>query len=205
MLDLGLFAGNSFFYPIKDSTYICFKALEASDRERYIAGFNKLSETSVYHRFFGFKKELTETQIDEMLNVDNHDHIAWTAFDIIEDEPTGIGVGRFKRSTTISTEAELGLTVIDEYQGKGVGTVLLAVMYYLGGAVGIETFTGIILVNNVRLIRRFYELGAQFSRNSNVYEMRLPVYRDFSKLPKTDYAAVLMPVLNFLEENSFCV
>jgi len=205
MLDLRLFAGNSFFYPIKDSTYICFKALESSDRDLYIAGFKKLSETSVYHRFFGFKKELTEVQIDELMNVDDYYHLAWTAFDIVDDEPMGIGVGRFKRSNTNPTEAELGLTVIDEYQRKGVGSILLAVMYYLGGAVGIETFTGVILVNNVRLIRRFYDLGAQFTRTTNVYEMRLPVHRDFSKLPKTDYAAVLMPVLKFLEENRFCV
>ncbi|MDZ7604495.1 MAG: GNAT family N-acetyltransferase [Cyclobacteriaceae bacterium] len=205
MLDLRLFAGNSFFYPVKDSTYVCFKALEASDRELYIAGFKKLSETSVYHRFFGFVKELTTAQIDELMNVDNYNHIAWTAFDIVDDEPIGIGLGRFKRSTTIPTEAELGLTVIDEYQGKGVGTILLAIMYYLGGAVGIQTFTGVILVNNVRLIRRFYNLGAQFKRITNEYEMRLPVYRDFSKLPKTDYAAVMTPVLKFLEENHFCV
>ncbi len=204
MLDLRIFAGNSFFYPIRDSTYACFKALEESDRDLYIAGFKKLSETSIYHRFFGFKKELTPTQIDELMNVDNYNHIAWTAFDIVDDEPMGIGLGRFKRSKTITTEAELGLTVIDEYQGKGVGSILLAIMYYLGGSVGIETFTGVILVNNVRLIRRFYDLGAQFKRINNEYEMRLPIYRDFSKLPKTDCAAVLMPVLKFLEENRFC-
>ena len=205
MVDLRIFAGNSFFYPIKDSTYICFKALEESDRERYIAGFNKLSETSVYHRFFGFKKELTKSQIDELLNVDNQDHIAWSAFDIIDEEPIGIGVGRFKRSKSNPKEAELGLTVIDEYQGKGVGTVLLAVMYYLGAAVGLETFSGVILVDNVRLIRRFYELGAQFKRTYNIYEMTLPVYRDFSKLPNTDYSSVLRPILKFLEENRFCI
>ena len=60
MLDLKVFTGNSFFYPAKDNTYVCFKALEKRDREKFIDGFNKLSKASVYHRFFGFLKELTD-------------------------------------------------------------------------------------------------------------------------------------------------
>lgn len=204
MLDLQLFAGNSFFYPIKDSTFICFKSLEPSDRERYIEGYKKLSPDSVYHRFFGFIKELTTEQIDEFLNTDNRNHIAWSAFDIVDEEPVGIGVARFKRSLTNPNEAELGLTVIDQYQNLGVGTVLLAVMYYLSGSLDIKTLTGIILADNVRLIRRFHDLGAEFTRRSNEYEMRLPIHRNFNDLPKTRYATEMTPILSFLRENNFC-
>lgn len=204
MIDLKLFGGNSFFYPGKGNTYLCFKALEKADRQKFIDGFNKLSAKSVYQRFFGFMKELTDKQVEDFLDTDKKDHVAWAAFDLEVEDAIGIGVGRFKRSEIILNEAELALTVIDEFQNKGVGTTLLGIMYYLAGQVGIDVFTGIILSENARLIQRFQELGAKFERIGNEYEMRLPVHNNFEDLPKTRYANKLKPVLEFLEENDFC-
>ncbi len=204
MLDLNLFGGNSFFYPGKGNIYLCFKTLEKGDRQRFIDGFKKLSAKSVYHRFFGFMKELTEEQLEDFLNTDKKDHIAWSAFDIIGEDIIGIGVGRFKRSEIKSNEAELALTVIDEYQDKGTGTILLGIMYYLAMKVDIDVFTGIIMSDNSKLIKRFKELDAQMNRIGSEYEMRLPIYKDFNDIPKTRYSRVLLPILQFLKENDFC-
>jgi GNAT superfamily N-acetyltransferase len=204
MLDLTIFAGNSFFYPIRDNTYLCFKALEKADREKFLDGFKKLSRKTVYHRFFGFMKELTEEQIEDLLNTDKKDHVAWVAFDIVNDDAIGIGVGRFRRSTSKPQEAELALTVIDEYQDKGVGTVLLAIMYFLGIKLDIEVFTGVLLSDNSKLIRRFKELGAEMIRMGTEYEMRLPVFKNINDIPKTKYSRIVKPVLEFLKENDFC-
>ena len=204
MLDLNLFGGNSFFYPGKGNIYLCFKMLEKGDRQRFIDGFNKLSAKSVYRRFFGFMKELTEEQLEDFLNTDKKDHVAWSAFDIKGEDIIGIGVGRFKRSEIKSNEAELALTVIDEYQDKGAGTVLLGIMYYLAMKVDIDVFTGIIMSDNSKLIKRFKELDAQMTRIGSEYEMRLPIYKDFNDIPKTRYSRVFLPILQFLKENDFC-
>jgi len=205
MLDLNLFGGNSFFYPVKGNNYVCFKTLEKADRQRFIDGFNKLSAKSVYHRFFGFMKELSEKQLEDFLNTDKKDHVAWAAFDIVGEDAFGIGVGRFKRNDKKRNEAELALTVIDEYQEKGVGTALLAIMYYLGSKLDINTFTGIIMSDNAKLIMRFKELGAVMTRIGSEYEMRLPVHENFDDIPKTRYSRILKPILAFLKENEFCV
>ena len=204
MLDLQLFGGNSFFYPSKGNEYLCYKVLEKNDRQRLIDGFKKLSAKSVYHRFFGFMKELTEQQLEDLLDTDSKDHVAWAAFDMAGEEAYGVGVGRFKRSASKPSEAELALTVIDEFQNKGVGTNLLGIMYYLGGKVGIDIFTGIIMSDNAKLIKRFKELGAQMTRVGSEYEMRLPVYKNIDELPMTRYAHTLKPILVFLKENNFC-
>lgn len=204
MVDLNVFAGNSFFYPIRDNTYICFKTLGKNDREKFIAGFKRLSQKTVYRRFFGFMKELTDKQVDNFLNTDKKDHIAWAALDIVGDDAIGIGVGRFKRSEINPNEAELALTVLDDYQDRGVGSVLLAIMYYLAGKLEIDILTGIILSENAKLIRRFMELGAKMDRIKNEYEMRLPVYTDFNAMPKTNYSGIINTILQFLKENDFC-
>lgn len=203
MLDYNIFTSNSFFYPVKDNTFLCFKSLEKTDREKFIAAFQKLSKASIYHRFFGFMKELSDKQLDDLLNTDKKDHIAWTAFDIKDDDMIGVGVGRFKRSETNPQEAELALTVVDEYQENGVGTVLLAIMYYLATKLDIKIFTGIMLADNHRLIRRFKELGAKIKRIGNEYEMRLPI--NINDFPKSNYSKKIIPVLQFLKENKFCL
>jgi len=204
MVDLSVFAGNSFFYPIRDNTYICFKTLGKDDREKFIDGFKRLSKKTVYRRFFGFMKELTDKQVDDFLNTDKKDHIAWAAFDIVADDAIGIGVGRFKRSEFNPKEAEMALTVLDDYQDKGVGSVLLAIMYYLAGKLEIDILTGNILSENAKLIRRFMELGAKMDRIKNEYQMRLPVYTDFNAIPKTNYSGIIKTILQFLKENDFC-
>ncbi len=204
MVDLSVFAGNSFFYPIRDNTYICFKTLGKDDREKFIDGFKRLSKKTVYRRFFGFMKELTDKQVDDFLNTDKKDHIAWAAFDIVADDAIGIGVGRFKRSEFNPKEAEMALTVLDDYQDKGVGSVLLAIMYYLAGKLEIDILTGNILSENAKLIRRFMELGAKMDRIKNEYQMRLPVYTDFNAIPKTNYSRIIKIILQFLKENDFC-
>ena len=204
MVDLSVFAGNSFFYPIRDNTYICFKTLGKDDREKFIDGFKRLSKKTVYRRFFGFMKELTDKQVDDFLNTDKKDHIAWAAFDIVGDDAIGIGVGRFKRSEFNPKEAEMALTVLDDYQDKGVGSVLLAIMYYLAGKLEIDVLTGNILSENAKLIRRFMELGAKMDRIKNEYQMRLPVYTDFNAIPKTNYSRIIKIILQFLKENDFC-
>ncbi len=204
MVDLRAFADNSFFYPIRDNTYICFKTLGKDDREKFIDGFKRLSQKTVYLRFFGFMKELTDKQVDDFLNTDKKDHIAWAAFDIVGDDAIGIGVGRFKRSEFNPKEAEMALTVLDDYQDKGVGSVLLAIMYYLAGKLEIDVLTGNILSENAKLIRRFMELGAKMDRIKNEYEMRLPVYTDFNAIPKTNYSRIIKTILQFLKENDFC-
>jgi acetyltransferase len=169
-----------------------------------IEGFAKLSAASVYHRFFGILKELSEKQLDEFLNTDNKDHIAWAAYDIVDDDVYGVGVGRFKRSKTNSKEAELALTVIDEFQNLGVGTTLLGILYFLAANLSIEVFTGTIMSDNVKLIKRFRELGAMMTRVGAEYEMRLPVVKTIEDLPKTRYAQQLKPIMQFLKQNDFC-
>ena len=204
MLDLRLFGGNSFFYPAMDNTYLCFKALDKEDRDKFIEGFKKLSNKTVYHRFFGFMKELTPQQLDDLLNTDEKNHVAWSAFDIVGDDAIGLGVGRFRRSSENPNEAELALTVIDEYQEKGVGSILLAIMYYLAGKLDIDIFTGVIMSDNTKVIRRFKELGAEMTRVGTEYEMRLPVHKNIKDIPKTRYSRVIRPILKFLKDNDFC-
>ncbi len=194
---------KSFYYPMKDGTVVYFKPLEKSDREKVIDGFKKLSAQTIYKRFFGYLKELSDDQLDKLLDTNSRDHIAWGAFDFKGDEPFGIGVGRFWRSAEHPNEAELALTVIDDYQGKGVGTVLLCTLYCLASMMDIDMFTGNILSDNMDVIRRFSELGAELKLRDSEYLMRLPVHKNPEQLPDTKYANLMKTVSKLIKEKKW--
>ena len=46
------------------------RAVRPDDKERLRAAFGELDRTSIYTRFFGYRKELTETELHQATNVD---------------------------------------------------------------------------------------------------------------------------------------
>ncbi len=203
MIDAGTFNSKILTFPSQDNERLYFKSFHAYERNELQSGFQKLSQRSVYHRFMGYIKELSNEQLDALTNLDNINRVAWVSYSVKKGVPYGIGIGRFSRSASTPNEAEIALTVIDEFQNKGVGTILFSILYYLGGQMGISTFTGIILASNLPLILRFQDMGAMMCRYTNEYEMRLPVHTDFSKIPDSRYSKIVIPILKELKMN-FC-
>ena len=56
--------------------------------------------------------------------------------------------------------AEVAFTVIDAHQNKGLGTILLAVLYVMAQPRGVQVLRAIVLTENTRVIKWFRSLGA---------------------------------------------
>ena len=90
-------------------------------------GVQNLSPDTLFLRFLSPIRELTSSQIDYLINVDFEDHFAVA---IVSDEPSfpGMAITRYIRSFSNPTEAEWAVTVVDKYQGLGLGRILLYLM-----------------------------------------------------------------------------
>lgn len=90
-------------------------------------GVQNLSQDTLFFRFLSPIRELTSSQIDYLINVDFEDHFAVA---IVSDEPNfpGMAITRYIRSFSNPTEAEWAVTVVDKYQGLGLGRILLYLM-----------------------------------------------------------------------------
>jgi GNAT superfamily N-acetyltransferase len=70
--------------------------------------------------------KLTEGMVRYLTEIDHHDHEAIIALD--EQTGEGIGVARYVRDQERPEVAEVAVTVIDDWQGRGLGTLLLEVI-----------------------------------------------------------------------------
>ncbi len=81
------------------------------------AVFDRLGPRSRYLRFHGAKNVLNGAELDRLARVDTTHHVLVA---LKEGEP--IGIARLVRS---GAEAEVAFAVVDDWQGKGVGRVLV--------------------------------------------------------------------------------
>ncbi len=122
----------------------------SADRALLLQGFGRLSPESRYRRFLTSLTELSEPMVQYLTTIDHHDHEAIIALDEATGE--GIGVARYVRNRTRPEAAEFAVTVVDDWQGQGVGTLLLEVLSARAREEGVTTFTALMLAANQEMM-----------------------------------------------------
>lgn len=133
------------------------RPIEPEDKDALARGFDRLSERSRYRRFLSPRGPLTEAELRYLTEVDHHDHEALVAVDPQTGE--GVGVARFVRSAEDRTVAELAVAVVDDCQGRGIGSLLAAELSRRAREEGITCFTALALAENDAMLGILQELG----------------------------------------------
>jgi RimJ/RimL family protein N-acetyltransferase len=167
-------------FPLKtklpDGTKILIRPLQREDRSDLVRGFEKLSMGSRRFRFLTPIHKLSEYQLSSLFEVDNLNHVAIGVKDIGRRDKPGIAVARFVRLKEQSPTAEFAITVIDEYQNRGLGTLLLEILMKTARDRGIDVLRGFLLDDNLAMIRLLERYGTTIKRESgNVLQADLPV------------------------------
>jgi RimJ/RimL family protein N-acetyltransferase len=144
---------------LRDGGPVRLRALRPGDRAALQDGFAHLSERSIYQRFFQTKRELTDTDLKYLTELDFVDHVGLVAV-IPGGTPEGqiIGVGRFVRGQHRET-AEVAFVVGDDFQGRGVATLLLEHLARIARAVGVSTLEADVLPDNTQMLEVFQHSG----------------------------------------------
>ena len=142
---------------LRDGSRIRVRQGSRSDRDLLLRGFDRLSEESRYRRFLGPTPELRDEMLRFLLDVDHHDHEAIVA---VEDETgDGLGVARYVRLGDETDVAELAITVVDDWQHRGLGTLLLEVIGARAREEGITTFSALMLATNREMLEILEHAG----------------------------------------------
>jgi GNAT superfamily N-acetyltransferase len=135
----------------------------------------QLSLTTVHRRFFTAHPTLSEDEVARFTNVDNVDRVALIAL----DGDSLVAVARYDRDPG-TDEAEVAFVVVDAYQGRGLGTLLLEQLASAARHNGISTFTADVLLENAAMMRVFRGSGypVTSSLSQGVFSIRFPIGRE---------------------------
>jgi RimJ/RimL family protein N-acetyltransferase len=155
---------------MRDGTTITIRAMRPDDRERFALAFQQFSKSmdSVRFRFHGFKRSLSESEAIQMTDVDFVDHVALVAtFGTAVEQPL-VGVGRYIVCDNDPTHgrAEIAFAVLDEHQGKGIGSLLLRHLATIGQARGVREFQAEVLGDNRRMLAVLEASGFPIKRST---------------------------------------
>jgi len=140
-----------------DGTSVAYHAIAPDNASALQRFHHRLSERSIYLRFFAAKPELSDREAGYFTNVDGINRFALVAVDPERPQEI-IGVVSFDREGT-SERAEYAAEVADRWQGKGLGLALTRRLIEAALKRDVRSFTGIVLPENTRMLHLFRDLG----------------------------------------------
>jgi GNAT superfamily N-acetyltransferase len=146
---------------LRDGTRVLVRQIRPEDKWRIAEGLKLLSPRTKLLRFHADVDAFTDEQLAYLTEVDHHDHEAWVALDPDDADMPGWAVARYVRLDSDPTVAEAAVTVVDEMQGRGLGTILLRMLAASAIENGIRTFRNYVLAENETMLEVFDLLGAQ--------------------------------------------
>jgi RimJ/RimL family protein N-acetyltransferase len=133
---------------LKDGSGVHIRQICPEDEQRLVEFSRILSPQSAYQRFFTALPELSPGMARYLSNLNTSNRLALVA----EAGSKLVGVARYER-TPEPDLVELGLVILDEWQNRGLGRILLRAILRAGEANGIARFRADVLAENRRMLR----------------------------------------------------
>ena len=177
---------------LKDGTRIVFRPVVPEDKQLLRVGLESLSPESRYRRFFATINQLSEEQLTYLTDIDYQDHFAWIGLRADSGGTEGVGVGRWVRDSADPESAEAAVTVVDQWQGKGVGSALLVLLARSAIERGIKRFTMEVLGENEPMMALMHGVGAVIDRrDGEVVFLHVPLPASVEELDQTPSPFIL--------------
>jgi GNAT superfamily N-acetyltransferase len=158
---------------LRDGAMVVIQPIRPEHKAALQRGFERLSDQSRYNRFLAPIERLGPSMLAYLTEVDHHDHEALLALD--KRSGDAVGVARYVR--TEGKSAEAAVTVLDEWQGRGLGTGLTSLLAERALEEGIDRFTAVLLAENKEMIALLESLGQvrMTGRASGTLELEVPL------------------------------
>jgi RimJ/RimL family protein N-acetyltransferase len=160
---------------LRDGRQVRVRPISPGDKGRIVDALLRMSARSRYLRFHEQRLALTDAELRYLTELDYRRHVAWGALALDEPGQPGVGVARFVREAD-GQAAEFAVTVVDAWQGVGLGKVLLQTLLVSAAEYGIDRLTARVLAENEPALRLFRRIGGRVSAGEdNTRAVEIPV------------------------------
>ncbi len=169
---------------LRDGARVRSRPIRPDDERRLVSLYDRLSRFTAYQRFFAAMNRLPPDWAHFLANVDYRRRLAL----VVENPSDGelIAVARYECTDRRDT-AEIAFVVLDEWQNRGLGRMLITDLLDAAEARGISMFVAYVLADNTRMI-------TLLERLTNILEHKVEsgviTFRCVRRTPGSDAAPV---------------
>jgi CRP-like cAMP-binding protein len=145
---------------LRDDTRVWIRPVLATDRGKLADSQPGFSRESHYRRFFS-APPLSDKVVEYLIDVDYVDHFAWAVLAADAPGEPGIASARYVRERDAPDIAEVAFAVVDEYQGRGLGRLLMGALAVAARENGIRRFRARLLSDNAAMRAVLRRAGAR--------------------------------------------
>ena len=147
-------------FTLKDGTHIIIRPIHPDDADDLQNTFMRLSTQSIYLRFLSYKNALTDEEARRLATVDYNTQMAFVATMIENGKEIVVGVSRYALLDKVHPKtAESAVIVGDEFQGNGIGKLLLWRLVDYARAKGYDHLRGNLDMGNDRMLELIKRSG----------------------------------------------
>lgn len=148
-------------HTFEDGTRIFFRPIKMTDEEMMKDLFYRLSEQTIYHRFFRSLKSMPHRDLVHFVHIDYTNEMGIVGIVQDPEKPEReeiVCIGRYylNRSTNV---AEVSYLVRDDFQKRGIGSYLVKYLARIARENGIAGFEAEILPDNPPAMKVLHKLG----------------------------------------------
>jgi RimJ/RimL family protein N-acetyltransferase len=182
-------ASQPHLVTLRSGYTVWIRPVRPDDATALARAYANLGEQSRYRRFFTAMPALPEATLKAAVEVDHTDHEALVALPLRSAEI--VGECRFIRSPDQPDTAEVGVTVVDAWQGRGLGSALLARLSERALQSGIEYFTAEVLAENRTMLALLPSLGHVETKSRGPVVTTRVELAEPARQPGPDFLALL--------------
>ncbi|MFH0860583.1 MAG: GNAT family N-acetyltransferase [Candidatus Altiarchaeota archaeon] len=158
---------------LRDGSRVRLRPIRKDDVGGMVDLFHRFSEETIQQRFFESIEDMTEEKAQYYVNVDYKDTYALVAE--LPRKKQLIGVARYMGS---DGEAEFAIVIADEWQNRGLGTIMFKHLIRIARENGLKKLIGIVYKSNPRMIHIIEKTGlhltvSEADRDALEFELRL--------------------------------
>jgi RimJ/RimL family protein N-acetyltransferase len=161
--------------PLSSGEIVSIRPVVPEDRGHIEEGMSCLSRNTRYFRFLQPVEKLSSNELVYFTELDYVNHFAWCASIVDGENETGVGIARYVRLPDLDNTAEFAIVIIDTYQRRGLGKILLFMLSLSAKGNGISRFKGYVQPENGGMLKLMRHAGAEQRNTGGMCEVFFPL------------------------------